>query len=63
VRGRVFVVVAERPGRPVVDHAGRAEVGAAGVNVRDDERVSPVLEGGRAVTRDLELLAGTFSSA
>jgi hypothetical protein len=45
-------------GRPVVDHAGRAKVGAAGVNVRDDERVSRVLEGHCAVTRGLELLAG-----
>jgi hypothetical protein len=45
-------------GRPVVDHAGRAKEGAAGVNVRDDERGSPVLEGDRAVTRGLELLAG-----
>ena len=45
-------------GRPVVDHAGRAKVGAAGVNVRDDGRVSQVLEAHCGVTRGLELLAG-----
>src|SRR5919106_1463075 len=32
-RGHLFVVVAGGRGRPVVDHAGRAEMGAGGVNV------------------------------
>ncbi len=56
-RGRLFVVVAERPGRPVVDHAGVPRW-APLASTYVTTSVSPVLEGDRAVTRGLELLAG-----
>lgn len=57
-RGDLFFLVAGRAGRPVLDHARRPDVAAGGLKVRDDERVSPVLQRDGAATRDLELLAG-----